>query len=153
MIVVRRATPEDVPFVVELGAILHARSGLENRGLGFNPIVAHENAERWIARPDVSTILLAELAGLPVGGIGLVMSPLYFGSAMVATSCFWGQLNEVRGLGVARALLAGAEQWARERGATHLTFLVLPNREQNKVIAALRRRDFEQVETAWTRRL
>lgn len=153
MITTRLAHRDDVPFIVDLGAELYERSKLCNRGFAFDRRAAEVAADHWLALPDRFLIVIAEIASLPVGVLGAALSSLYFGHEETMTVCFWGQIQEARGLGVSRALMDVAGAWAKEHGASHINFLVLPNREQNRVIGALRRRGFEQTETAWTRRL
>jgi GNAT superfamily N-acetyltransferase len=152
-VTVRMAVPADVPTIVELGKELHAWSGLIERGLPFDPEWSSKLCLRWLEQPERFGVFMGEIAGVPAGAMAVALNPSFFGDAIFATEVFWGAFAAARGLGVTSALADMALVWARERGATHSCFLVIPHRDQNIVIGSLKRRGYAPLETVWARRV
>ncbi len=119
---IRLAAPGDAPFIVGLTARFAGAGAptwpdparmaiLFERGLG--EIAEAVAADRV---PPDETILIASVAGLPVGFIhlrsetsGLTLEPQGYINALATTT-------EAEGQGIGRALLAAGEGWARRRG-------------------------------------
>jgi aminoglycoside 6'-N-acetyltransferase I len=97
----------------------------------------------------LSVVFLCEAApGQALGMIELSLRSYAEGCSSVPVPYVegWYVVPEARRLGVGRALIAAAEEWARERGYTEIASdAVLDNRESERAHLAL---GFEEVERA-----
>jgi aminoglycoside 6'-N-acetyltransferase I len=73
--------------------------------------------------PYIAAAFIAAVDGTPAGFIELNLRPYAEGceSSPVPHIEGWYVVDEARHKGVGRALMAAAEQWARDRGFTELT--------------------------------
>jgi hypothetical protein len=106
--VIRPATEEDVPRIVEMGEAFHGASPW--KVLPFSPVKFEQAARSLIANPS-STILVNDAL---TGMIGMMSGPVYFcDDATVAQEAFWW-CEEPRD---ALRLLTAAENWCVSIGA------------------------------------
>lgn len=121
---IRPATPEDVPSVVEM-----ARQ--------FYPATHYVD---WCAMDDDTVadlacnlvenhvLLVAEMGGRIVGMAGLFVGPFLFNRNMLgAYELVWWVAPEARGTRIAFGLLSGIEAPCREKGATRIQMVHMPN--------------------------
>lgn len=120
--IVRLATAEDVPAIVDMGASFHAFSG-------ERVPYCRESAEISArAVMGMGFILIAEDNGHAVGMIGIAITPLFFNFAeMMAQELMWWVDEDSRGTGAALRLIRAAEIEAAQRGVCRLHMLRLAN--------------------------
>ena len=117
--VLREATLEDVPRLVELARIFRQSTNYQSI-IRENVDALTATAARLVAGPD-STVIVATVKDYVVGMIGLLAFPHHAsGDRTVSELFFWVQ-PEHRGCG--KQLLAEAEGWARREGATTIQLL------------------------------
>lgn len=135
---IRRATLDDLPAIVEMGGKFHAYSPWAD--VDYDP----ERAGEFIARvvlPQGAVFLSED------GMIGALLSPLYFNPAKVtAVELFWWAPTGDRGL---RAAL---ENWACAAGAFGVQFSALADSHSKAVGRLYRRAGFAPAETAYIKR-
>ena len=126
----RAATRDDIPFLRALVARLVAFEGLTTR----DPAAIAASSERMLLEAVEQTVqaaatesptvavLVAEAAdGARLGCVQLQRAAEYFSGEPEAYVGVMAVAEEAEGQGVGRALMAGAEAWARERGLTRLS--------------------------------
>lgn len=135
-VLTREAGPADVPALVDLrcsNAEHHVRLGPAAHRMPDRDSVRHYFASRLSAGPD-GLLLVAEMDGVAAGMAEVVLRPeppdhqilVPRRTAEVHTVV----LDRYRGLGVGRALLAAAEQTAKDRGVESLLAVVFaPNQD------------------------
>jgi hypothetical protein len=145
MMKIRRAKPEDVPALVEMGA--RFLDNKDYRGLlTFNPQYVEELMLRLGASSD-SLLLVAERAdGTLVGMIAFVVYPHPISRERVGGEVFWWA--EQRGAAGLK-LLRAAEMWAISQGAQVLQ-MIAPNERVEKLYEHL---GYRKIETTYQRRL
>ena len=126
---VRGAEAADLPFVRSLARRLAAFEGLTTRDPGA--IVASSEqtlvdaVERMLLGSPAVTVLVAEsAAGEPLGCALVQQESEYFTGEPEAYVAVLAVAEEVERRGVGRALMDGAEAWARERGLSRLALEV-----------------------------
>ena len=131
---IREATVDDVPSLVEMGARFIAETGYRNH-IAINPR-ALANLMIGLIDAVSGVIFVSEKDGKPVGMIGahVYMHPMSLES--VGAETFWWVEPEARGKGSGIRLLKKAEAWADERGAVRMQ-MVAPNERVAKVYSAL----------------
>lgn len=111
---IREATLEDVPGIIGLGQQIHAASTYNNTP--FNPNAVSLKAVVMIRR-DLSTILLAEHDGKPVGVLPAWISPSFFCNELIACEQVIYVSPKYRryryGIGLIRAYVS----WAKRNNA------------------------------------
>lgn len=152
-VTVRPATTGDATFISDLGVELYATTSMCDAGITLDQDVALASLAAWLSAGDRFGVFVAEVVGRPVGAIGIVRNPSYFGRAVFATELFFGRIEAFRGEGITKALIKAAEDWARDAGATHVCFLAVDNAEQEAVEQMLFRRGYSALETTWCRRI
>ena len=119
---VRLATADDLADIVEMGRRFHAFSGER---------VPYDDGSAWVSAQNVMAmgfVLIAEAEGVPVGMIGVAIVPLFFNFAeSMAQELMWWVDEDERGTGAALRLVRAAEHEARNRGASRMHMLRLPN--------------------------
>src|SRR5262245_59761593 len=116
---IRAATLEDVPRLVEMGR--QFREETEYRDLILdNPAQMQAMAERLVGGPD-SVVLVADNGTTLVGMIGLLLYPHHLSGEATVGEVMWWQHQEQRGAGV--RLLREAERWAVEQGAVKMQMI------------------------------
>lgn len=128
---IRTASANDAPLLVQLNETVQALHVRENP-LRYKPVGQDEAARTayfagHIADAD-STVFIAEAAGEPVGYVLCIVNVKVEGPFTTATTSLEiDQLSvkqDWQRRGVASALMARAERFARERGITRLTLSV-----------------------------
>lgn len=113
---VRPATSDDIPRMVELGELFFNEAGL-NRLFPYDPVSAAQTFAGMIDNLDAAVFLL-ESDSRVVGGIGGLISPHYCNYAVrVMSEFFWWVEPASRGSQDAVRLAVVMETWARRRGA------------------------------------
>lgn len=135
---IRQATAEDVPAIVEMGREFHAYSPW--RGVPFDAVAVAEFARRLI---EGGVVLLSER-----GMIGGLLSPLYFNPAhVVAVELFWWAKAE------GGALRAAFEEWGRNAGAHAVQFSALGDAHAEAMDRMFRRHGYARIETGYVKEL
>lgn len=143
---IRVATLDDVPRILELGA----QSLIDGPYAGKwdnNPEQARKLAEHIIN--TAGQVLLYEEGGAVHGLLGFVVSPHFFTGEIVAAEIMWYVLPEHRAGGHALTLLWEAEKTARLLGATRLQFTA-PNEKVGDIYT---RFGFEKIEVLYQKEL
>ncbi len=117
---IRRATPEDIPALVELLAALFTieqdfSPDSEKQTRGLAGVIANPNGAIAVATDDAGTV------------VGMSSAQLVFSTSEGAWSAWVEDVvvaEAWRGRGLARALLAHILAWAAECGATRAQLLV-----------------------------
>lgn len=121
--VIRRATEGDVPALGRLGALLmRVHYGFDPQRFlppGSNPEAGYGRFLRSQLREDDVVILVAERGGEVIGYVFAGLEPLSWKELRDACGFVHDVVVDESGrrLGVASALMDGAVQWLRERGA------------------------------------
>jgi GNAT superfamily N-acetyltransferase len=126
--VIRRATPADRAFVVNLASRLVDGFDAPSHRTKAELIEGDRRAlEAWFDRPatDDEAMLIAELDGVPAGCAFLVTLVDYFNERPHAHLSVLAVVKAAEGKGIGSALLEACEQWARSRGSDRLTLSAL----------------------------
>jgi GNAT superfamily N-acetyltransferase len=113
-VVVRDATVDDVPRIVEM-ALRFIRSSVYAGLLAENPEQIARCAHLMIGGEQFA-LFVAEKAGEVVGMAGFIVHEHLFSAEPIADELFWWVDPEARGR-AGLLLLRRAEEWAQERGA------------------------------------
>jgi len=140
---IRRATPEDIPALVELGKKFHAASPYAHL-----PYVPERVASTVAHILEAGCVMVSDVDG--VRGMSAAMAgPMWFSDVPAAQELFWWS----DGSGEAHELRAALEAWARDQGCALFVMVCLEN-EKAPVLARLYRRDgYQPVEHHFIRRL
>lgn len=147
---VRFATLDDLPRLVELGREFHAATILADV-VQYHAETSADVARGMILNPDCAIFVL-EIGGQLVGMISGTIQPLYFNRHVQTVQQFFYYVDPAhRGLSSLR-LLAALERWGADHGAT-LFFSGAKNdsREQG-MDTMLRRRQYQPLETIYMRK-
>ncbi len=114
MRMIRNATSEDIPRMVELGGLMHAESP-NFRGMRFD---AHKlaGAVRYAIDSPAGFARVAERDGLVVGGLLAMAVPHYFSPDEVACDLALFVAPEHRGGMAASRLVAAYRDWGKAKG-------------------------------------
>ena len=135
---IRRAGPEDIPAIVNMGRDFHAYSPWS--AVPFDDEATEDFAAKMI---DGGVILMSD-----TGMIGGVLSPLYFNPAhVVAVELFWWA---TAGGG---ALREAFEEWAKDGGAHAVQFSALGNTHSEAMGRMFARHGYRPVETGYLKDL
>jgi len=130
--VIRRATPADLPRIVEMGRRNY--EARPNRG-DYDPQAAGDFVNTMLASPHAAVFLS------DAGMIGGMLCPYWAAPNDVqAVELFWFASD-----GSGRALLMAFEEWAQDQGADEVRITSRPTR-------ALERMGYEPVDTVYRRR-
>jgi N-acetylglutamate synthase-like GNAT family acetyltransferase len=144
--VIRVATTEDVPRIVEMGMAFAEDSEYADK-LPVTAAHLDAMAANLIDGPT-SDVLVAEKQGRVVGMVALTVYRHPMTGLLVASELAWWVDADARGsLGV--RLLRAAEAWARAHHAAHLT-MIAPNDHVAKFYGAV---GFQKAETVFEKRL
>jgi hypothetical protein len=114
--VIRDATPDDIPRLVEMGTRFLTESVYSGKVL-VNPEAITRTMGLLLAS-DVGALFVSELDGVVTGMIGLMVFEHPFTGQRAAQELFWWVEPEHRGNGL--KLLKRGEQWAAAAGAQHI---------------------------------
>lgn len=140
---IRTATREDIPRIVEMGLRFHRESTYRNH-LSSNPEQIGLLAEKVMTS---GICLVSEQNGVVCGMIGVVLFPHFISGELIAGEVAWWVEPEHRGSGL--KLMREAERRAREAGATKMQ-MIAPNAH---VAAVYERLSYEFVESAYQKTL
>ena len=141
--IVRDATPADIPEMVRMGRRFYA-------ALGYEALVRFDAAD--FAR-SLAGFIRDQIALVTDGGMAVaVVAPSFVNaSTLVAFELFFWMEPEKRGAGM--ALLEALEARARERGARSFSAVTCEGLRAASLAAAYRRRGYREMETTFVRRL
>jgi GNAT superfamily N-acetyltransferase len=140
---IRAATSQDVPRLVEMGRRFRSETGYA-KVLAENPGKMTELATQLAERGG---LLVSERQGKIVGMIGFYVYPHFLSGEQAGGEVFWWVEPEHRGEGI--KLLKEAERLARTRGAKTMQ-MIAPT---DQVAAVYRRLGYEFVEASYQRAL
>ena len=140
---IRAATSDDVPRLVEMGRRFRAETGYA-RHLAENPAKMAELATQLA---DAGSLLVSERNGAIVGMLGWIVYPHFISGEMMGTEVFWWVEPECRGEGI--KLLREAERVARTQGAAKMQMIAPTDR----VATLYQRLGYEFVEAGYQRAL
>ena len=112
---IRSATPEDIPRLIELGRLMHAESP-EFSAMQFDPERLTFSIRAAMFSP-LGFVRVADVAGLVVGGIVAMASPHYFSADFVTCDLALFVERQHRGGMTAARLIANYRDWGRALGA------------------------------------
>jgi len=118
---IRRATREDIPRIVEMATECHAWLNLKNK-VGADPARIFDLASLFIASPE-HLLLLSEKEEQVVGVIALGVVTHVFSGEKVGTELLWWVEPEARSNGTALELLEAGEAWAAAQGAERIEMI------------------------------
>ena len=128
---IREATRDDIPHLVVMG--LHfIRSSSYAGHLDENPGALFDTMLQLIDGEDA--LLLVEDTGQPTGMLGALIFRHPLSHQSFFSELFWWVEPEHRGNG--RALLNQAEQWGKDRGASH-SMMISPNERVSRLYETL----------------
>jgi GNAT superfamily N-acetyltransferase len=141
--VIRDATVDDIPRLLEMGARFVRETVYAGR-LVIDPDALARTFGLLIAS-DVGALFVSERDGVVTGMIGLLAFEHPFTGELAAHELFWWVEPEHRGHGL--RLLKRAEGWARDFGAQHV-HMVAPTRQVEQVYERL---GYGYLEAAYTK--
>lgn len=147
-VVIREASPADVPRLVEMGVGFIASTVYAGR-LTARP-EAIDRRMRWMLDIGLedAALFVAERAGELVGMIGMVRYPHLLTEEIVAGELFWWVEPSARTSSAAARLLQRAEAWAWSVGADLLQ-MIAPTPEVERIYD---KRGYERIEVAYQKR-
>jgi GNAT superfamily N-acetyltransferase len=116
----RAATIDDLPALVELGAVMHAESPRYAR-LRFDAGRLAQTLTGLLSTPD-GFLWVAEREGEIVGGLAAVVVQHWCSADRVAADLALFMTPDARGTLAPARLVNRYVAWARERGAVHVQF-------------------------------
>lgn len=144
-IIVRDATPADLPVYLQLSADFHAASPMQ-RVCQFEPEGFKDFVIGAMDNPDIC-ILVAELNSEIVGITGGIIYPLYFSpSHKVSQELWWWLTPAARGSGVGNKMFKHLQLWSKERGAKTIFMIALEDERAEKMEKVYCRAGFEPME-------
>lgn len=145
--IIREATLEDVPRIVELGRKFIANGPYKDQL--DNPAQA-DHIARWMIGNQKAKVLVAQMDGTIQGMIAFIIYPHYFTGQPTANEMIWYVEPEARAGGIAMRLMHAAESLAKEMGAIRMQFTA-PTAEIGKLYE--RWCGYHQVEISYERTL
>lgn len=136
---IRQATPDDIPRIIEMGAIFWAQTAY--RDIPYCPDSIAESALEMMAS---RLLIVAELEGRVVGAVGALAVPLYANrDVLTASELYWYVDEDHRNSGAGKLLLAGIEDAARARGVKLFGMMALDAVEPDKAAAMYKRLGYQ----------
>lgn len=124
MAVIRAATADDIPALVALGAEMYPLSVFATQ-VPYDAASVAETCAALLQHPDAG-ILVAADEGQVLGMLALLITPLYFNSAVrIASEIAWFMTATARRGRTAIRLLQAGERWAQECGAQGMVLSAL----------------------------
>src|SRR3990172_4990705 len=114
MATVRRATENDVPFLLAMAPVMHAESP-RFRSLDYSEEKVF-HLFHWLISSGEGGLLVAEMEGKIVGMLGFVVGEFFFGRDRYASDLFVYVTPESRGGSAFLRLVKAFEAWANEFG-------------------------------------
>ena len=145
--IVRAATVDDVPRIVEMASRFYAQTHYAQ----IVPLADESAAGLALLLIEQGVVLVAEHEGEAVGMVALFLEPFLFNvSRMVATELAWWVDPEARTTGAGQALLEAIEPACRERGV-HLVRMMTLEGSPAHAAALYARRGYSPTEHAYTK--
>jgi hypothetical protein len=142
--VIRDATSDDIPRLVEMGERFLTETVYHGR-VTVNP-TAMARTVGFLLASDLGAVYVSEQHGAVVGMIGLLFFENPITGEPSVTELFWWVEGAHRGGPEALRLLRRGEQWAREIGAVKVHMIAPAG---TRVGTLYQRRGYEELETAW----
>jgi len=140
--VIRHATNQDIPELVEVMRNFYRESGYASR-VEYDPISAADTFAALI-EDNNGCLIVAEQDGELVGSIGALAFPLYFNkSYRMAQELFWWLSPKLRGSSIGIRLLRKAEQWAKLNRVENFIMIALDKVNPDKVGSLYKRSGYE----------
>lgn len=119
---IRLATKDDIPRLVELGVEFHA---LAKATIPYDPPTFGAMLGGLLDNP-ACVIFVSERDGVVVGSIGGILAPVLFNLTVTNVSeVFWFVAAAYRGRSDGQRLIDALEAWAKERKAATITMIAL----------------------------
>jgi GNAT superfamily N-acetyltransferase len=148
--VIRPATHDDIPRVLEMGRRFHNAAELYEIAPFDAGSVATTLA--WLIDNALGSLFVAEGEGGLVGMTGGMLHPFYFnGDHLTGQEIFWWVEPEHRGVG--SQLFDALETWATEAGAKSFSMIALDKLNPEILGRIYRRRGYRPSEHSYIRRL
>ncbi len=156
---IRRATPKDVPRLLQMGAEFFKMSAFHAMGGVYDPGSMEQTFESLFKSPD-AVVFVAQAPsaaeapeGEVIGAVGAVVASLFFNLKIkTANEFFWYVDPAHRGQRTALRLYLALEQWAKEKGVDVLGMAALKNSPQ-AVRDYYAKAGFHESETSYMKRL
>lgn len=143
--IVRPATNDDLPTLVEMARQFHAFAGFES----LAPFCAGSTEETGRIIMEHGVFLVAEAAEGLVGMIGLMIAPVSHNHAFrQAVELMWWVNPGDRARGIATELIAEAEAQAKAKGASTIMMIHLSNSPESAA-RTYRSRGYGELETVY----
>jgi L-amino acid N-acyltransferase YncA len=113
---IRPATNDDIPRIIELGRLLHQSSSYA--AMEFDEGMAASFIEQLIS--GVGVVFVAEIDGVVVGGIAGGITEQWFSSELLAFDYSFFIDPKTRSGITATKLVRAFTEWARLKGAKHI---------------------------------
>jgi GNAT superfamily N-acetyltransferase len=143
---IRRATTEDWPALLEMGARAHEESPRFSRML-FSPRRCNALFSSVLSSPTGATFL-AERNGAVLGALVGLVSPHYMSDSLVASEIFFYVHQEYRGGRTASVLIDAYTNWAESLGAVDIALGVSSGLDVDRVAAFYEHKGFARQGTA-----
>jgi len=140
---IRVATVDDMPALIEMGRRFHAASPWADMPINEAHLTAHLTG--FIEGDNSVVFVLEDLTG----GVGLFVSPVYFSDHTVAQEVFWYCESPRNG----RGLLEVAELWAANMGASRMSMICLEGKNTEIVGKLYERRGYRPTEHTYMKAL
>ena len=123
---IRLATHDDIPALIECGRRFHAEAGvLDEVGAKFSPERLRSTLAGLVEQYDKACVVVAEKDGAIIGGAAALAYPSFFSDTMSAQELFWWIDPAHRGATTALRMLWMLEQWAGSAGCQTLTMVAI----------------------------
>ena len=128
----RRARPDDTEWITALAPRMHEFGPPPWRDVGMMNDAVAEQWARELTTPTAGSVMLVaeDASGAPAGFVWLKTDRDYFSDMQVGHVIDIAVTPSAEGRGVGRALLAAAEQWAKDHGYPWLTLHVFAGNDR-----------------------
>ncbi len=149
MTTIREATLADVPEIVRMSAAFYPTTHYAD----WCPMDEASVAGLATGLIENDVFFVAEQDGELVGMVGLIFAPFLFNrDCLYATEIVWWVAPAVRGTSVAARLLQVIEQPCRDRGATRIQMVHMPN-SPPQAAALYERKGYLRSEISFTKEI
>lgn len=146
---IREATLEDVPALVEMGRYFADRAQIKELGdIGFCEQSVGTMIETLIKGNDTVVFVDTLMRGCIGGGV----YPFWMNTAHLASNgLFWWVTEEARASTVGRKLWTALEKWSKTKGCTLFQMTCLEGYEPNRIEEMYKRRGYVPLEHVFTK--